>query len=457
MTAEVPGSPASVGYAEHVTRSEHDTAPEVPTGELPPIHESLLPREHVLHRPRHGGRQRAALTCALVFFLVPALAFVLGVRPQDFENHRPAAFPSLGAGWGFFTGLSNWATDNLPLRQFGVRAETAMSNSLFGEPPAFSRPDRQAGGTPVGPIGPAPTQPSQPPAADYSQVIAGSDGWLYYAQDMIAKCLPSQPLATTIGELVALRTAIEASGRSMVLVVAPDKSTVVPQYLPASYPNKGCADQVTNQFWSAVTSTAGAIDLRAGLSSLAAVNHRPAYYPADTHWSDDGALYLVRAVAEAISPGVTGTWRAGPADVLSGPADLSRMVGGTLTNRDQTYQLSPDGITDRTGRAANNLNQPTHFGSAPPATGMITSPVAVLGDSFLLPATRYLPAAFGDATAIDYGGVASAPAPVISTMVSARTIVIEVVERNLTAGTAPFLQPQVIASIRAGLASHPVR
>jgi len=35
-------------------------------------------------------------------------------------------------------------------------------------------------------------------------------------------------MATTIGELVALRTAIEASGRSMVLVVAPDKSTVVP-------------------------------------------------------------------------------------------------------------------------------------------------------------------------------------------------------------------------------------
>ncbi|HYS34444.1 MAG TPA: hypothetical protein VEO01_02230, partial [Pseudonocardiaceae bacterium] len=218
-----------------------------------------------------------------------------------------------------------------------------------------------------------------------------------------------------------------------------------------------CADQVTNQFWSAVTSTAGAIDLRAGLSSLAATNHRPAYYAADTHWSDDGALYLVRAIAEAISPGVTRTWRSGPAGVLSGPADLSRMVGGTLTDRDQTYQLSPDGVADRTGRADTDLNQPTHFGSAPPTTGMITSPVAVLGDSFLLPATRYLPAAFGDATAIDYGGVASAPGPVISTMVSARTIVIEVVERNLTAGTAPFLQPQVIAAVRAGLASHPVR
>jgi hypothetical protein len=327
---------------------------------------------------------------------------------------------------------------------------------LFGEAPVYSRTGRQAGGTPVGPIDQAPPPGQRQPGVDYSQVIVGSDGWLYYAQDMIAKCVPDQPLATTVGELVQLRTAIEASGRSMVLVVAPDKTTEVPQYLPAGYPNKDCADPVTNQFWSAVTSTAGAIDLRAGLNSLAAANHQPAYYPADTHWSDEGALYLVRAVAEAISPGVTRTWRSSPAAVLSGPGDLSRMIGGTATNHDQTYHLSPDGVADRTGRAHTDLNQPTHFGSVP-TTGVITGSVALLGDSFLLPATRYLPAVFGDATAIDYGGVASAPGPVIATMVSARTIVIEVVERNLTAGTAPFLQPQVIASIRVGLASHPMR
>ncbi|HEY3606911.1 MAG TPA: hypothetical protein VGL06_05395 [Pseudonocardiaceae bacterium] len=438
-----------------MTRSEHDTKPAAPAGELPPIHESLLPREHALHRPRHGRRQRVSLTCAVVFFLVPALAFVFGVRPQEFENHRLAAFPSTGAGWGFFTGLSNWATDNLPLRQFGVRAENGISGSLFGEAPVYSGTGRQAAGAPVGPVGQS-TPQQQSPAVDYSQVIVGSNGWLYYAQDLIAKCAPDQPVATTVGELAQLRTAVEASGRSMVLVVVPDKTTEVPQYLPADYPNKDCATQVTNQFWSAVTSTAGAIDLRAGLNTLASMNHQLAYYPADTHWSDEGALYLVRAVAETITPGITRTWRSSPAAVLSGPGDLSRMVGGTVANHDQTYHLSPDGTADRTGRAYTELNQPTHFGSAP-TTGVITGSVAVLGDSFLLPATRYLPAVFGDATAIDYGGVASAPGPVIATMVNARTIVIEVVERNLTAGTAPFLQPQVIGSIRAALASHPMR
>jgi len=143
-----------------VTRSEEGTqsaAPNaVPTqtapSTLPPIHESLLPRDHTLHRPRHGKRQRAALTCAMVFFLVPTLAFVFGVRPQNFENHRLAAFPSPAAGWAFFTGLNNWATDHLPLRQLGVQAETGISSGVFGEPPAFSGTDRQSTGVAIGPI-----------------------------------------------------------------------------------------------------------------------------------------------------------------------------------------------------------------------------------------------------------------------------------------------------------------
>ncbi|HEY0804133.1 MAG TPA: hypothetical protein VGD84_03675, partial [Pseudonocardiaceae bacterium] len=268
-----------------MTRSEHDTTP-APPAVLPPIHESLVPREHALHRPRHGSRQRTALTCALVFFLAPALAFVFGVRPQDFENHRLAAFPSPSSGWAFFTGMSNWATDHLPLRNLDVRAENGISTGLFGEPPAFSGTDRQAG-APVGPIqAPSPRpRPSTGGGAADSQVIVGTNGWLYYAQDMTSKCGPSQPLSTTIGELVALRTAIESSGRSLVLVIAPDKSTVLPRYLPDSYPGKDCATQAANPFWSAVTSNAGAIDLRAGLRTLDTSNQQPVYYPADTHWT----------------------------------------------------------------------------------------------------------------------------------------------------------------------------
>lgn len=457
-----------------MTRSEEDTqsaAPNaVPTrsapfpdhpaqvpSTLPPIHESLLPRDHALHRPRHGKRQRAALTCAMVFFLVPTLAFVFGVRPQNFENHRLAAFPGPTAGWGFFTGLSNWATDHLPLRQLGVQAESGISSGLFGEPPAFSRSDRQPTGVAIGPIDQPPPQAQQQPSgpADFSQVVIGTNGWLYYAQDLTAKCVPDQPLSTTVNELNQLRSAVESSGRSFVLVVAPDKTTVVPRYLPAQYPDKDCATRATAPFWDSAMPSVGALDLRPGLAAASQRAGIPAYYPQDTHWNDVGSLVMMRAVAEHIKPGVTSTWQSRPTFVATSGADLPPIIGRTGIDTNLLYTLSPDGRTDRTGGLLGELTDPVGF-HHPATTGMITTPVTLLGDSFLAHTGRFLPAVFSDATGVDYANLVSNPQPVLSAMVSSHVVVLEVVERYLTGGTAAFLRPQVISAVQSTLNSHPL-
>lgn len=437
--------------------SEGNADATVPTrrqgGGLPPTHESMLPREHPLYRPRYGGWQRTALVCAVVFFLAPAVAFVLGVRPLAFENHRLASFPSLAAGWGFFTGLTGWATDNLPLRDLGVYAEAGISQGVFREPPAYSRTDRQAAGSPLGPMD---FSPQGAVSNDYSQVIEGTNGWLYYSQDMIDKCTPGQPLATTISDLRQLRSVIEGSGRSLVLVVVPDKTTVVPQYLPEDYPNKACAQAAAGPFWQAVTTQAGAIDLRAGLESLASVEHRPVYYPQDTHWTDLGALYMVRSVVDHLAPGATARWRSVPDGTGTAPSDLPSMIGGTGSNHVIRYSLAPDGGTvDRAGPYADSLDRPLHFTTSPTA-GMVTEPLAVLGDSFLGSAYRYLQGAFTSGTAIGYQQLDTDPAQVYSVVAGGRVVLVEVVERNLASGTAQFLQPQVVAGLKTYLASHPV-
>ena len=426
---------------------------------LPPIPESFLHKDHPLHRPRHGGRQRTALLCAVIFFLVPAAAFATGVRPQAFENHKLAAFPSPTRGWSFFTGLTNWATDNLPGRELGVRAEAGISQSVFGEPPAFSGTDRQQAGTPIGPVGQVPTVP--PPVdprgggqTDFSQVIEGTDGWLYYAQDMTSKCDPDQPVAATIAALASLRSAIEASGRQLVLVVAPDKSTVEPAHLPADYPDKACAARVTGPFWQGVVRTDGALDLRPGLAEAAVASGRPIYYRQDTHWNDLGSLVLLRAVANQIHPGITGTWQSVPDGVVRPGADLPPMIASAGRDVEIHYTLGPDGGADRTGPALAGMPRPVRF-AGPPTTGMVTEPVALLGDSFLAHASRYLPAVFSDATAIDYATFDTDQAAVESVLASGKVIVVEVVERVLTAGDAPFLRPEVIAGIRSYLATHP--
>jgi hypothetical protein len=431
-------------------------APVPPPG-LPPIHESLLPRDHALHRPRHGRTQRTALICAVVFLLVPAVSFVFGVRPQAFENHELAPFPSLADGGHFFTGLPAWATDHLPLREAGVRAETGISQGVFGEPPAFSGTDRQSGGTPLGPVN-TNTAPQDNASSDDSQVIAGTNDWLYLTQDMTAKCAPTQPLGTTVAALRQLRAAIDASGRTLVLAVAPDKSTVVPQHLPADYPDKQCAASVSRTFWSDVTGTDGALDLRAGLAALAPAERRPAYYPQDTHWTDLGALYMLRRVADAITPGVSSSWTMRRAATTRFPADLPLLIARTGTNTDINYHLSPDGGGDQTVPPPGTFLRPLSFTRAA-TTGMVTTPTAILGDSFLDATLRYLPAAFSDVTAFTYGGLAGDPVTresVESVMASGKVIVIEVVERSLAGGLAPFLQPAVISGIKTYLAAHPL-
>ncbi|HEX5114856.1 MAG TPA: hypothetical protein VFW65_06640 [Pseudonocardiaceae bacterium] len=425
--------------------------------DLPPIPESFLHKDHPLHRPRHGRRQRVALICAMIFFLIPAGAYAVGVRPQAFENHRLAAFPSITRGWGFFTALPNWATDNLPGRQAGVHAEAGISQSIFGEPPAFSGTDRQ--GTPIGPVGQVQTAPPPPDPlnggqTDFSQVIEGRNGWLYYAQDMTSKCDPDQPISATIQDLATLRSAIEASGRSLVLVVAPDKSTAEPRFLPPTYPDKDCAAQASTPFWQGLVDTDGALDLRPGLSEAAAQSGRPIYYKQDTHWNDLGSLVMLRAVADQIDPGVTGTWQSVPDGVVEPGADLPPMIASTGRNTEIHYTLGPDGGADRTGPTLADMPRAVRFAGAPTA-GMVNEPVAILGDSFLAHASRYLPAVFSDATAIDYASMDTDQAGVESVLASGKVIVIEVVERVLTAGDAPFLRPDVIGGLRSYLAAHP--
>lgn len=255
------------------------------------MHEAWLPKEHSLHRPRHGKRQLTALMSALVFFATPALMWFFGMRPGEIENHKLADFPSIGEGWGMFTGLDEWATDNLAFRGQAVNITDWISRTIFGEPAPFD----QGGNTK--PTGPLPGSPSEPAPANpqqsepgggggepsdgsdagFRRVIEGTDNWLYFGTDALNKCHPQAPLDQTMTQLVNLRTAVEASGRRFVLVVVPDKTTMFPEHLPASYPGKECANAVTPDLWQKAIQVAGDLDIRPRLAAAADDLGRPVY------------------------------------------------------------------------------------------------------------------------------------------------------------------------------------
>lgn len=434
--------------------------------ERPPsiaVHEAWLPAEHPLHRPRHGGRQRTALLSALVFFLVPVLALSLGVRPAEFENRAFAGFPIPTDGWGFFAGLPAWASDHLPFRDVAVRVVDGLSRGAFGESATLG-PGTDGSAGPVEPLAPlaatAPPEPAGPadPSTSipgvFPQVIEGEDGWLYFGYDVEGKCAPTQPLTDTIVAVNRLRTAVEASGRRFVLVVPPDKTTAQPEFLPADHPGLACAQAATRDFWRRVPAEAGAIDLRAGLRQLSTPS-RPIYHRLDTHWTDRGAVTMVRTLAEEIAPGVTRGWDVEQVRTVQSGADLPNLLGRTGVNFFEQYSLAPSGGGDRTGRYLDDLREPVRIGTGP-ASGVVPGSVVLLGDSFIQSSARYLAAGFAEVHVVSYATAGPEPQRIADLMADQEVIVLEVVERNLAAGTVPLLDPAALDVIIGELATRPL-
>lgn len=425
-------------------------------GKLPAVHEAWLPREHALHRPRHSRHQIAALLCAVLFFATPTALWAIGLRPAEIENRPLAAFPGPGQGRGMATELPGWATDQLIFRGEAIHAADAISRNLFGEPAPFgTAPDRgPLPGVPAEGGRPAPEEP--PSRAGYSRVIEGKNGWLYFGSDVSGKCHPRHPVDQDVEKLLDVRDAVESSGRTFLLVIAPDKTTMVPQFLPDSYAGKECAAEATERFWPLLTTGAGAIDLRGVLADTAVFIGNPVYFPQDSHWRHEGSIALTRSLVEKLAPGRTATWDVVADGIHTGSADLPPMLGKRATAVTTNYQLRPDGVTNRTTKQPRSLRKPVRMTSEP-IDGTINARTLFFGDSFAAASANYLGAAFTDLTVLGYPTWQADRDSTMREFVAAEVVVVEIVERAAASGTVGFLSDDFIDTLRPRLAARPIR
>ncbi|WP_317492837.1 alginate O-acetyltransferase AlgX-related protein [Haloechinothrix sp. LS1_15] len=418
----------------------------------PPVHESWLPRQHALYRPRHGSRQWLALVCAVVFFVTPLLAQVLGARAAEIENRPLEPFPSPTEGWGFFTGLTPWAVDHLPLREEAITLADAVSRGVFREPPALGE---GPGGTDPLPEDQPDGQAGEPPSVP--QVVEGTDGWLYLGEEIENRCEVPNDLADTFASLHRLKEGVEASGREFVLVVAPDKATMVPEHLPARHADRDCVTEVSAKFWEHVRVSEYIVDLRGDLVAWGERRGAPVYPPLDTHWTDEGGIAMTTALAEAVHPGISYGWEVDPAAEWSVPADLPPLMGQSGEVRGRYYALRPDGERDRTRAVDSRFHTPLELHS-PTAPGTVDRPVGLLADSFTIRALRYLAASFSELTVLhlrsfheDHGRAAAAM------LVDKEVVAVQIVERNLIPERSMLTDSDVVDTVTRELARHPVR
>jgi alginate O-acetyltransferase complex protein AlgJ len=415
---------------------------------LPPVHESWLPREHALHRPRHGHRQTLALVCAAVFFATPLVSLGL-TRPNEFENRALAKFPDPSQGWGFFTQMSPWATDRLPFREDAIHLANAVSRSLFGEPPALGGGKYDSG----------PVQSDKQPVVpnSFPNVLEGKEGWLYIGAEVESHCKLAHPLDETFSRLRQLRDGVEASGRKFVLVVAPDKATMVPGRLPDDYPGKDCRSKVGDDFWHRVDGEDYMLDLRPELRAWANKLGAPIYGPQDAHWSDEGGVTMAQALAEKLRPGISTTWKVDAGADWQVAADIPPLIGETGQTKGRFYSIMPDGKRDQTRQVPTDYTMPLPLNTAS-GPGTYGFGVGMLSDSFTIRSLRYLAASFGDMTVLHHnsiqrdGGVAAA-----QMLANESVVVVEVAERTLVSGNFELTIPDVVAKIVGALSARPIR
>jgi alginate O-acetyltransferase complex protein AlgJ len=183
----------------------------------------------------------------------------------------------------------------------------------------------------------------------YPSMIVGKDGWLFYIgnksiQDYQRTLhLKTKKLLGFESALVSLEKAVVENGGRLIVIIAPDKSTIYPQYMPDNIPILG-QESRTDQFLEFMQqkNDIKVIDLRPALIQASLSNQ--VYYKTDSHWNCLGAYSGYQEIISEISAYFPELQAYSVDDfemVLSNSStrDIPRMMG--LSGEEEVFSLIP--------------------------------------------------------------------------------------------------------------------
>ena len=276
--------------------------------------------------PRRLGIRAVFAALALVFFLGPGLIILAGGAGGPLAREQSAQVPSLSQGWHFFYVTTRYLTQRLPLRQRAVDANTWISNNVFGAPPRYGNTAQNARdkALPFGGVNAANANGgyAQTGGARASHPIAvvGRDGWIFLQGEIDNVCHSPVGFHTATARWARFLRIVRASGRHVVLLVAPEKSTIYPEQVAPNTISWKCAHRRKPLLWDEIEAMRNpdVIPLRQRLVELKDRSRgEPIYEPLGSHWNDVGALELVRAAVRRVGGGIA----VKPDEVRSGTRD----------------------------------------------------------------------------------------------------------------------------------------
>jgi alginate O-acetyltransferase complex protein AlgJ len=321
---------------------------------------------------RTSRTQLAITLFAVMFLFAPGAAFVVGKRGAPIENRASTPFTGVDDGWKSFESFGRFVADRTPLRSRAVRTDAFIDEHVFNEDPAF-------GGS------------STP------RVIKGDNGFLFFADAVDDACDPhSQPPEST-ANLARFSQIVEDSGRPIVTMVAPDKSSVHPELMPADLPKRECFTEYDNELWSLLNQQdiRGFYDLRAALRTESADSREPLYLRKDSHWDSAGSLVAVEAMVNAFAPGLWDPNEVKFTGTGEYTGDLTNLQGKPEVDQAPLYVVDRPYVTNVSTEVLDNpsggVNNRRFVNTAPPGK-LIPGKTVMFLDSFgLVSLTQIVP------------------------------------------------------------------
>jgi len=204
------------------------------------------------------------------------------------------------------------------------------------------------------------------------KVLIGREGWLYFTEhDMVKDFLGQVPYNEQ--ELLGIKDNLQARqeilarlGMKYLLVIAPDKHSIYPEYLP-DYLLQQRGETRLDQLVSYLrrTSTVNLLDLRGVLleEKFRLGNESLLYLIKDTHWNQRGAFVAYRAIMAAIRSWSPETVGLTDSDLVM---ETKLSTRGDLANMLDLNELLPEQAPYLRVKVARSQRDDTHgqfFGS----------------------------------------------------------------------------------------------
>ena len=228
------------------------------------------------------------------------------------ENRLPAEFPKMTPGSGglkeFITGFEAYFNDHFGFRKGLIWSFRSCRFHLLGD---------QKG---------------------HESVLVGSEGWLYFNENQMVEHYRGT-LSFTPDQLQDWQALLEyyrgwlaQRGIKFLFVVAPDKQSIYPEYLP-SWMSKVSPETKLDQFFAHMktNSTVDVLDLRPTL--LEGRSMGPMYLKTDSHWNLLGGFLTCQKIANELAAHGFPAFKSMPLDAFertnmpAPPGDLTALAG----------------------------------------------------------------------------------------------------------------------------------